>query len=343
MSLTAAAERTTADLLLEWDRSRPRSQQTAFGMSELGDCRRRAGYRLAGVAPTNHGGSLQAVMGTAIHEAAAAVLKAQQAAGLIPADDLIEHEVSFAGILGHLDRYEAATASLIDIKTTSDRWLQKLKVQGPSRSHLWQTHGYAAALIAEDRKVKQIVIDYLARDTGEQWRWTGRFDPQHMRDALEWVTEVRNTELDFLARDHQPDSAWCQHCPFRDLCWEGAVTDRDPRSVLFVEDPDAAAWARKLEDSRGRKKAAEADEKEAKGALDAIRPNTAGVELVAVPGFDKALKYTVSFPERLDGVQVRKDYAAAGRPVPTKKSPKGEVKLELVEAGDEVFVPGGEA
>ncbi|MFF4417524.1 PD-(D/E)XK nuclease family protein [Streptosporangium sp. NPDC001559] len=339
---TTIATYTTADLLLDWDRTRPRSLQTAFGMSELGDCRRRAGYRLAGTAATNTGGSLQAVMGTAIHEAAAAVLKDQQAAGVIPADDLIEHEVSFAGILGHLDRYETATASLVDIKTTSDRWLRKLKVQGPPTSHLWQTHGYGAALIAQGRTVKRIVIDYLARDTGEQWRWTGRFDPQHVRDALEWVTEVRATPLDELPRDHQPDSAWCEHCPFRDLCWEGAVTDRDPRSVLFVEDPDAASWATKLEDARARKKAAETDEKEAKGALDAIRPNTAGAELVAIPGFDKVLKYTVSFPERIDTAQVRKDYAAAGRPVPTKKPLKGEVKLELVDAGDEVFVPGGE-
>ncbi|WP_068924949.1 CRISPR-associated protein Cas4 [Planobispora rosea] len=327
---TTTAPRTTADLLLEWDRRRPRSQQSAFGMSELGECRRRAGYRLAGIAPTNIGGSLQAVMGTGIHDAAASALRDLQTEGLIPADALIEHEVSFAGILGHLDMY--IDPELTDIKTTSARWLAKLKVQGPPTSHLWQTHGYAAALIAEGRKVSRIVIDYLARDTGEQWRWTGRFDPQHVRDALDWVTEVRSTPLDELARDHHPDSAWCQHCPFRDLCWEGAVADRDPRSVLFVEDPDAAEWARKLEDARDRKKAAEADEKTAKGALDALRPNSVGVELVAVPGYDKALKYTVSFPERLDGEQVRKDYAAAGRPVPVKKSDKGEVKVELVEA-----------
>ncbi|GHE33089.1 hypothetical protein GCM10017673_40020 [Streptosporangium violaceochromogenes] len=341
MTPTATAERTTADLLLEWDRRRPRSQQTMFGMSELGACRRRAGYRLAGTVPTNSGGSLQAVMGTGIHEAAASALRDLQADGLIPADALIEHEVAFAGILGHLDMY--IEPDLTDIKTTSDRWLRKLKVQGPPASHLWQTHGYAAALIAEGRKVKRIIVDYLARDTGEQWRWTGRFDPQHVRDALNWVDEVRATPLDDLARDHQPDSAWCQHCPFRDLCWEGALIGRDPRSVLFVEDPDAAAWARKLADARTRKSQAEADEKEAKGALDALRPNTAGVEVVAVPGFDKALKYTVSFPERLDSTQVRKDYAAAGRPVPTRKSAKGEVKLELVDAGPEVFIPGGEA
>lgn len=55
-------ERTTADLLLEWDRSRPRSRQRELGWSELGGCRRRAGYRLAGVEPTNPGGDRKSVV-----------------------------------------------------------------------------------------------------------------------------------------------------------------------------------------------------------------------------------------------------------------------------------------
>lgn len=340
MSLAIAAERTTADLLLEWDRRRPRSKQTAFGMSELGGCRRRAGYRLAGVEPTNFGGSLQAVMGTGIHDAVSNVYVELQAEGLIPAGDLVEYEVEFAGILGHLDRYEDATASLIDVKTTSQRWLDKLKVNGPERSHLWQTSGYAAALISQGLKVRRIVVDYLARDTGNEWRWVGKFDPQHVRDALAWVSEVRSTELNYLPRDYQPDSAWCEHCPFRDLCWEGAIPDRDPRSVLYVEDPDAGRWATQLEAARAAKKTAEASEKEARGALDALRPNTAGVDFVAVPGFGKALKFTVTTPERLDGVQIRKDYAAAGRPVPVKPG-KAEVRLELVAASEDLHVPGG--
>ncbi|WP_062434877.1 PD-(D/E)XK nuclease family protein [Herbidospora daliensis] len=331
---------TTADLLLEWDKRRPRSRQRQFGMSELGGCRRRAGYRLAGVEPTNDGGSLPAIMGTGIHEAVSTVFGQMQADGLIPADDLVEHEVEFAGILGHLDRYEKATASLIDVKTTSQRRLDKLKVQGPDRGHLWQTHGYGAALISQGLPVRRIVIDYLARDTGEQWRYVGRFDPQVVRDALAWVAEVRSTELDYLPRDFQPDSPWCEHCPFRDACWEGAVDGRDPRSVLYVEDPDAAGWAAKLEDARARKKAAESDEKTARGALDALRPNDAGVEHVAVPGFGKAIRFTVTSPERLDGTQIRKDYAAAGRPVPVKPG-KPEVRLDLVDASDDVFVPGG--
>lgn len=332
MTTPTIEERTTADLLLEWDRRRPRSLQSEFGMSELGDCRRRAGYRLAGVAPTNSGGSIQAVMGTAIHEAVAAVLHQLQADGLIPADDLVEHEVRFAGILGHLDRYEPAAARLVDTKTTSSRWLAKLKISGPTKTHLWQTHAYGAALIEQGHRVRTIAIDYIARDTGEQWRWTGPFQARHVRDALAWVAEVRGTDLEFLARDHEPDGPFCGNCPFRDRCWDGYVTDRDRRSVLYVEDPDAGAWARRLDDARDRKKAAERDEAEAKGALDALRPNEDESATVTVPGFPLALRWTVTTSHRIDTTQVRQDYAAAGRPVPETTS--RSVRLDLVDPED---------
>lgn len=329
MTAQTAAAGTTAELLLAWDQRRPRSKQTEFGMSELGGCRRRAGYRLAGVEPTNAGGSVQAVMGTAIHAAVESVFAEMQTAGLIPADDLVEHEVRFAGILGHLDRYEAATGDLIDVKTTSDRWLAKLRAGGdPPQSHLWQVHGYAAALIAEGRPVKRLVIDYLARDSGEEWRWTGKFNPAIVKEALTWVKTVRETELKFLPRDHQPDSAWCEHCPFFDTCWDGGVPGRDPRSVLYAEDPDATRWADQLEGARKAKAAAEALEKEAKGALDAVRPNQAGTELVDVGYPGGVLRFTVVTSERLDSDAVKREYKKAGALPPTK--PSTSVRLEIV-------------
>lgn len=324
---------TTADLLLLWDRRRPRSVQTEFGWSELGGCRRRAGYRLAGTPPTDVGGSVQAVMGTVLHEAVAEVLRQMQAEGLIPAEDMIEHEVHFAGIKGHLDRYEPADARVTDTKSTNSRWLAKLRVNGPPLSNLWQVHGYGAALIAEGYPVRELAIDYIARDTGDQWRWTGPFEPHHVKDALAWVTEVRQTELQFLARDYDPDGPFCSHCPFFTACWDGRVAGRDERSVLFVEDPDAAGWMDKLDDARGRKKAAERDESEAKGALDALRPNDEGIAAVAVPGHDLALQWTVSKPKRVDTDQVRRDYKAAGRDVPLKPG-KPSVRLDLINTED---------
>lgn len=313
-----AAERTTADLLLEWDRSRPRSRQRELGWSEVGGCRKRAGFRLAGTEPTNPGGSVQAVLGTAIHEAVQQRLN--ETAG---PDDLVEFAVEFAGIPGHLDRYEADTETLVDVKTTSSRWLEKIKENGPTRSHLWQVNGYAAALMMrKDMKVhvRRIVIDYIARDTGELYRWVGVPDVQQVRDALDWLKQVRETPLDMLNRDYDPHGPFCAHCPFYDACWDGAVPDRDPRSVLFVEDPDAAEWARKLDQARADKKAAEAREKEAAGALDALRPNEFGKSAPLDVGYEKALVWTISETERLDTEQVRAEYRNVGAEPPTKTS-----------------------
>jgi CRISPR/Cas system-associated exonuclease Cas4 (RecB family) len=313
MMISRSDERTTADLLLEWDRSRPRSRQRELGWSELGGCRRRAGYRLAGVEPTNPGGSLQAVMGTAIHDAVQ-----QRLNEIAAAEDLVEYEVVFAGIKGHLDRYEAATATLVDVKTTSSRWLEHIKLHGPDRSHLFQLGGYGAALIAKGYKVKRVVIDYLARDTGELYRWSEKFDPKWTREALAWLDAVRGVEPEMLNRDYAPDSAFCQHCPFRAACWDGAVPNRDERSVLLVEDGDALKWAHQLQQAREQIAVLKELEEEAKGALDAIRPNDSGrSDPVDVGLDDRCLQWTVTESERLNTTLVKAEYKKANAKPPT--------------------------
>lgn len=335
--MTATSQRplTTSELLLEADRRRPRSQQTQFGMSELGGCRRRAGYRLAGAEPTDTSGSVQAVMGTAIHSAIAEVLADTAAPG-----DLVEHEVTFAGILGHLDRYELATKTVIDVKTTSSRWLEHIKVHGPSRDHIWQTHGYAAGLVAQGVDVRRVRIDYLARDTGEEHTVVLPFQPSVVAEALGWVDEVRRTPLDLLPRDQQPDGPFCGNCPFRTRCWEGGIEERSPYSVLYVEEPDAQRWAAQLWQAREDKKNAEAREDEAKGALDALRPNLEGTVTVDI-GFTHPLVWTVSRPaRRLDTAAVKSDYAKTGLEPPYKEGGKPTVKLAF---GEPLAQPAGDA
>lgn len=320
---------TTGELLLAWDRTRARSQQTEIGMSEIGGCRRRVGYRLAGTPPSNSGSSVQAVMGTAVHSAVEQVFREMQARGEIPADDLIEHEVRFAGILGHLDRYDSVLYRVHDTKTTTQRWLDHIVLHGPDKPHLWQINLYAAALIQSGHKVREVVIDYLARDTGNDHQVVRPFDPQQVREALAWLDSVRAVEVDMLNRDYAPDTAFCQHCPFRQPCWGNAVPDRDERSVLYVERPDAARWARQL--LQGRKLIADGKEleSEAKGALDAIRPNTTGKSDPVDVGLpDVNLQWTVSTSYRIDTTAVRAEYDKVGAKPPT--SPSTSVKLGFV-------------
>lgn len=265
---------TTTELLLEWDRRRPRSQQRELGMSELGACRRRVGYRLAGTAPSNPAGSVQAAMGSAIHEVVAEILDDLGLNGVIS-----EKEVNAFGLKGHFDRVEGDV--LVDVKTTSQRWLDHILLHGPETKHLWQINMYAAALRLAGHKVKRVRIDYLARDTGEEYNWPSEqgapFDPRHVRDALEWLDAVRNAELDMLPRDEDPEGAFCGHCPYLSLCWQGAVAGRDPRSVMFVEDPDAARWADELWDLRQQIKALEERADTVKSALDGVRPDQGGL------------------------------------------------------------------
>lgn len=265
---------TTTDLLLEWDRRKPRSRQKELGMSELGACRRRVGYKLAGIEATNPSGSVQAAMGSAIHQVIGEILEDLGLDGV-----LHEKEVNAFGLKGHFDRVEDGV--LIDVKTVSQRWLDHILLHGPETKHLWQINMYAAAVRLAGHKVNRVRIDYLARDTGEEYNWPSEkgapFNPRHVRDALEWLEAVRSADVEMLPRDEDPDGSFCGHCPYLTLCWQGRVPNRDARSVLYVEDPDAQKWADKLWDLRQQIKALTEQEITAKKALDALRPDDGGI------------------------------------------------------------------
>jgi CRISPR/Cas system-associated exonuclease Cas4 (RecB family) len=258
---------TTSELLLRWDRQRARSKQVELGISEIGGCRRRAGYRLHQVEPSNAGGSVQAAMGSAIHGVVAGAMSEVAEPG-----DLVEHGVTFAGLKGTLDRYEAATQTVVDLKTTSARWMEHLKIHGPDENQRYQVNSYGAALIKQGKPVRRVRIEFLARDTGEEWTWEGPFDTQAVRDALTWLKNVRETPLEMLPRDYSPESPFCHSCRFADICWPYGLEGREARKVLYVEDPDAQKWADQLWEARETRKAAEKREAEAKGALEALRP-----------------------------------------------------------------------
>lgn len=277
------------------DKRRPRSKQREIGMSDLGSCRRRVGYKLAGTAPVNQSGSVQAVMGSAIHDMVADVLKDTKG----PAD-LVEHEVRFAGVLGHLDRYEAKARKVVDTKTTSSRWLEHIMLNGPEQGHVWQVSCYGAALLAEGKPVERVQLDYLARDTGEEWVWSERFNPRHVRDAFEWLARIRDSDLAMLPRDHDPDSVFCQGCPFGGedggICWEGHVPERDLLSVLLVEDPDSAKHADELWRLRKQIKELTDRANRLKGVLDGVRPDQGGRVKLGDRVID--FRQSADFPDR---------------------------------------------
>jgi len=298
---------TTTELLLEWDAHRERSLQAEMGMSALGGCRRQAGYMLAGTEREQSSGSVQAVMGTAVHETAAEA--ARQSIKIPPHAFVETKDIWFAGLRGHPDLF--VEPILRDIKTTGRSSMLALwKAQGPPKRHVWQVSFYGAGLIVDGHKVERLQIDYLARDSGDTWLWEAPFRMEPVREAMNWLTMVRSTPADMLARDFRPGSPQCDSCPFARRCWQDqAVPGRDLRSVLYIENPDAAEWARRLEDARARKKQAEMDEADAKGALDALRPNDYGTADVEVPALDQVIRFQVQKGRsRLDAEQVKADY-----------------------------------
>jgi PD-(D/E)XK nuclease superfamily len=266
---------TTTDMLLAWDQQRVRSQQIEIGWSEIGGCRRRAGYRLAETIPDNPGSSIQAVMGTAIDEATNTIAAKL---GL-----LAQQEITFLGITGHFDRVEpildeagqpTGDYEVVDVKTAKDdRWLEHLEIYGPPEQHKMQVNGYGAALLVAGWRITHCRIDYIARDTGREWSWRRPYSPTIVKQAVEWLKLVRDTDVDMLPRDFEPDSNWCRHCPFLNRCWGGKIVNRDPRSVIHVEDPDTAKWAAELKALRVKVKELQARDKHLAGILDAVRPD----------------------------------------------------------------------
>jgi hypothetical protein len=225
----------------------------------------------------------------------------------------VQREVRYAGLLGHLDRYE--DGEVIDTKTTSSRWLEHIRLNGPDDNHLWQVTAYGCALVKEGHPVTGIGIDYIARDSGEEYPWRGPFRPELMRDALLWLRNVRETPLDMLPRDFMPDSAFCHSCPWSGQCWPYGLEGRGPAKVIAEEgpclycdqhaashgaadhpfEPSAPHWAGEL--WRAKQDAKDAKEREARArlAVEAFRPVTG-------QGLVDAGEHRIKF-----GVQTRND------------------------------------
>lgn len=325
---------TATELLTAWDAERPRSKQAEMGVSGVGDCRRRAGYLLQGHQPDpeyDSRGNIQAILGTAIHQALAEAAHTMcYPEAEVHAEEL---EIHFAGLTGHPDLF--AEPLLRDFKTVGYAMqLERIRLNGPPRQHRWQIHIYGAGLIVAGHRVEVLQLDYISRDTGEEYLWEGPFDIAEVRAAVDWLTQVRTTPVEYLSRDYRPESAICRNCPFYQQCWD-AIPERSPRTALWRDWPSGADWAVRLEEAQLARKQAHAAEDDAKGALDALRTVTApgDTQLVAVPGLDgKVIRFSVTRGRQTpDADQIQADYARVGAAMPLKRG-EPTVKVTVVRA-----------
>jgi hypothetical protein len=289
--------------------------QTEIGMSQLGSCRRQTGYMLGGYDydPLFEANGVQAVLGTAIHEIAA-----QAATMLIPGAIAEGLEVRFGGLLGHPDLW--IDGIVRDVKTKGyTLQLENIRRLGPPQGERWQVHTYAAGLILAGYEVHTVQLDYIARDSGDEYLFEEPFSVEVVSEAMAWLEQVRTAEVVTLPRDYRPDSGHCQSCPWFEQCWE-APRGSDSRAVLFADDPDAGRWARQLEDASERMKDAKEDLADAKGALDALRSVSRPGEVQDLDvGLDRLLRFKIGKGKTSpDMAVIANDYKRAGARPPMK-------------------------
>jgi hypothetical protein len=264
-------------------------------------------------------------MGTAIHEAAAAAARL-----LLPgarAEDLTVH---FGGLMGHVDLYR--DGRLRDIKTKGfTLQVENVRQNGPSKGERFQVHTYAAGAILAGLEVHTVELAFLARDSGEEYLFSEPFSMEVVGEAMAWLEDVRRTPVNLLERDFRPDSAVCKGCKFFTRCWQ-MPRGREERTVLFLDNPDIAHWARQLEDAQKAGKKAGEDEKDARGALEALRTvsRPGEKEYIAVPGVDKVVRISMNKGRRTpDMPQIANDYKRAGARPPMRTGDP-VVKIALV-------------
>jgi hypothetical protein len=234
-----------------------------IGASELGECRRRAAYRVARRRPTNTTTGLPAFLGTELHRGVLRALR-RRYGGLT--------EVGLKGeqVKGRCDWWHDGVVE--DLKTTSRFAFERVLTRGVPRKHWFQVAVYAWLLRTgqtNDRRlpggtaqeVEGLRIRYLSRDTGEDVVFEAEHDPALAAEALLWLTDVYAT-VEAEGADAAPRDgfgpgvdAMCDWCPFLDLCWgppvdpaaEGNVSRQ---SRLTVTDEDFVEAVREYDSWR---------------------------------------------------------------------------------------------
>ena len=204
-----------------------RSQQREIGMSQLGSCRRQAGYQHFGVEPDDdfYDEKRAAQLGTWLHEG----LLPKLAERLPGAEYEIDVELKIDGlspIPGHVDLFWGGGRQVWDVKTRGPRSMDWVLSRGMPKKEMWQTHGYAQALIDTGRPVESIVILNLNRDNGEVVPVVVPFDPRQVELLTQWWAEVCLAEnAEQLPRDERGPglSYLCDHCPWMHQCWGAAA------------------------------------------------------------------------------------------------------------------------
>lgn len=194
------------------DKGSARSMQKAVGPSEIGGCRRRIWSRLVGAQETNPDTlSMAAFMGTAIHTAIEKKVKRKDD----PFDPrfLLELEVEYDGIRGHVDCYDTRDYEVIDWKTITKRKVSAF----PSGQQRTQVHIYGYLLSNTGRRVDTVSLVGIPRD-GNELDVVVHSEPYSEQIALDGIAWLRDIEdnLDVIPEPEMPKRFCRDYCQFYD-------------------------------------------------------------------------------------------------------------------------------
>jgi len=176
--------------LSTYDKSRERSQQKEIGVSQLGACRRQVWFQLNDYKKTNETIKLPALMGTAIHKMIEEALTLEAKANW--EEYLIEVEVQFGHLKGHIDLYIPEIGAVVDWKTTKLNALKRF----PTEQQRWQIHTYAYLLEKNGHNPKTVTLVGIPRDGDERHIkiHSEEYDENVAAEAWEWLRLLRHQE-----------------------------------------------------------------------------------------------------------------------------------------------------
>lgn len=220
-------ERELISLIRTQIANHPRSQQKAIGPSEIGiPCKRRLGYKLAGVEPVNPGDGWLPTVGTATHSWLSYALHAANA-HLGRSRYLIEHYISVpcgtgCKIHGSLDCYDTDLDTVVDWKIVGKTTLTEVKRGRISQQYRVQLNTYGLGLHLQGYDVKSIALAAIPRNSvlSDAVVHVEPFDPELAASALAELDDLHKG-IDALGLDviqyleTTSDKDDCRYCPFK--------------------------------------------------------------------------------------------------------------------------------
>ena len=170
-----------------FDSQRDRSQQVEVGPSAIGGCRRQV-YHILKQSPKVNSDteSLASILGTFIHSGIAEAIKRED-----PFCDnfIIEQEVTFGNLKGHVDLFIKDLGMVVDWKTTKKTSLRYF----PKLQQRMQVQVYGYLLAQNGHEVKNVALVAIPRDgiMTEIRAHVEAYDEALALEGLAWLNDLR--------------------------------------------------------------------------------------------------------------------------------------------------------